>query len=108
FYADNGWEDAMTVSYTFATAGLLVGLFGGIILINIASRKGWTRFIESPGELPEYMLSGFVPNRKRESIGMKSVHSISLESLSWHIALLFIAYVWGEWLVNLLASVWSS
>lgn len=85
FYADNGWEEAMTVGYTFATAGLLIGLFGGIILINIACRKNWTRFIKSPAELPEYMLSAFVPAEKRDFTGQNTVHSISIESLTWHL-----------------------
>ena len=106
FYADNGWEDAMTVGYTFATAGLLIGLFGGIIMINIACRKGWTRFIKSPAKLPKYMLSAFVPEEKRESAGNNTVHSISLESLTWHLSLLLAAYVLGNYMVKWIALIW--
>ena len=108
FYADNGWEDALTVGYTFATAGLLVGLFGGIIMINIACRKGWTRLIKSPQQLPDYMMSAFVPKEKREAIGNNTVHSISIESLTWHLSLLLAAYVIGSWMVKLLGMIWST
>ena len=107
FFADNGWEDAMTVGYTFATAGVLVGLFGGIILINIAARRGWTKLIDSPTNLPEYMLSSFIPVNERGVIGQETVHSIALDSLTWHFALIMIAYAIGGWMVTGLNQVWD-
>lgn len=107
FFADNGWPDAMTVGYTFATAGLLIGLFGGIILINIAARRGWTKIIDEPGKLPQYMLTSFVPQAERGNIGQETVHSIALDSLTWHFAIIMVAYAIGGWLVTLLGKVWS-
>jgi len=107
-YADNGWENAMTVGYTFATSGLLIGLFGGIIMINVAARRGWTRLIKKPAELPDYMLNSFIPKSERKSIGAETIHSISLETLTWHFALLLAAYAIGSWIINLTGKVWSN
>lgn len=39
FY-DLGWTEARDVAMTFATIGILTGVFGGILLINIAAKKG--------------------------------------------------------------------
>jgi ESS family glutamate:Na+ symporter len=47
-----GWEEALTVGYTSATVGLLSGVIGGMILINIATRRGWTRLVKDVASLP--------------------------------------------------------
>lgn len=107
-YASNGWEEGLTVGYTFATSGLLIGLFGGIIMINIATRRGWTRLIKEPKQLPDYMLTGFIPKDSRQSVGTETIHSISLETLTWHLALLLAAYAIGSWIITLITKVWSN
>jgi len=33
-----GWDEALSVGYTFATVGLLTAIFGGMLLINVATR----------------------------------------------------------------------
>ena len=101
-----GWEDAMTVGYTSATVGLLAGLFGGIVLINLATRRGWTRFVKSPKQLPEYMLTGFIPPAEQKPMGNDTVHSIALESFSWHFGLVMAAYALGHYaLVGIKAAI---
>ncbi len=68
-FANNGWEEATTIGQTFATIGLLCGIFVGIILINIATRKGYTKVIKEMKSLPEEMKSGLVPEKDRTIMG---------------------------------------
>ncbi len=87
-----GREDAVYIGQVFATIGLLVGLIGGIICINIAAKKGYTRFVNKAVQLPKEVREGFIPEEKRESIGSNTTHSMAVDTLSWHFALILVAF----------------
>ncbi len=96
-----GWEEALTVGYTSATVGLLSGVIGGMILINIATRKGWTRLVKDVASLPESMLTGFVPEKERVSMGKETVNPIALDPFTWHFALTMAAFALGYYVYTL-------
>lgn len=87
-----GREDAVYIGQVFATLGLLVGLLGGIVCINVAAKKGYTRFVSRAVQLPEEVRRGFIPSEKRESIGENTTHTMSVDTLSWHLALILVAF----------------
>lgn len=87
-----GWEDALSIGYTFATVGLLAGIFGGLLLINVAVRRGWTRLIQSPHELPDGIAGGFIESRDQTSMGNDTVSPMAIDPLAWHVALVLSAF----------------
>jgi ESS family glutamate:Na+ symporter len=87
-----GYENALTIGYTFATVGLLAGILGGMILINLATRRGWTRMVKTAEELPESVRRGFLEEEERQSMGEQTVSPIALDPLSWHLALALVAF----------------
>lgn len=89
--AENGWADATSIGQTFATVGLLVGILGGVVLINIFARRGETKAIKSVKELPEEMLSGLIPEEKRKPSGEETTSTMSIDTLSWHLGLVLCA-----------------
>lgn len=96
----SGWEEALSVGQTFATIGLLGGIGIGIILVNIGLRKG---YVESTGDIKDLlheMSSGLVPEEERQSIGDATVNPMSIDPLTWHLALILIA-VGAAYLVNM-------
>lgn len=95
-----GWDEALTIGQTFATFGLLTGIFGGIILINIAARANATRFVKSVGELPQSMRTGLVPIDEQLEMGKNTVSPMSIDPLTWHILLVFIASAGGYYFTN--------
>ena len=97
---ENGWEEALTIGYTFATIGLLVGIIGGILLINLATRRGWTRLVKTAHELPRSVRRGFLAVGERRSMGQETVSPIALDPLTWHVALVFTAFVLAHLLSN--------
>lgn len=99
-FADNGWADATSIGQTFATIGLLTGIFGGVILINIAARKGWTKAIKSVNELPEEMLTGLIPENKRQATGEETTSTMSIDTLTWHLGLV-LTCVGAAYLANM-------
>ncbi|WP_051532670.1 sodium/glutamate symporter [Fusobacterium perfoetens] len=80
--------DGVVIGQTFATIGLLVGIFGGIICINYATRKRATKLIESIGSLPEECKTGMIPVEKRQTMGDETVHPMAMDPLAWHIGLI--------------------
>ncbi len=95
-----GRDDCVQIGQTFATLGLLTGLFGGIACINIAARKGATRFITKAGQLPEECRTGIVPAGKRNSMGEETINPMSMDPLAWHLALTLIATLAGYLFYN--------
>ncbi|REK10755.1 MAG: hypothetical protein DWQ37_15010 [Planctomycetota bacterium] len=90
-FVEHGWADALTVGYTFATVGMLAGIVGGMLLVNLAVRRGWTRLIASDYKLPESTRTGFVPADERRETGRETTSPTALDTLAWHAALVFSA-----------------
>lgn len=89
-----GWEEAEALGMTSATVGILSGLIGGIILIKIATKKGYTNYITDFVKLPQSFRTGLIPEEEREEMGKETFSTISVDPLAIHVALLFVvAYV---------------
>lgn len=96
---ENGWSDATSIGQTFATIGLLGGIFGGVAVINIGARKGKTAIIKDVNELPEEMLTGLVKEEDQTEFGKNTVNAMSIDTLTWHLTLLMVA-VGAAYLIN--------
>lgn len=81
----------MSLGQTFATIGLIFGIVCGVVLINIGARRGETKIIKDVKSLPDEMLSGLVPEDKRTSFGKSTVYSLSIDPLTWHLALVLMS-----------------
>ncbi len=86
-----GWEDAASIAQTFSTIGLLVGVAGGILLINIYCRKGATRFVKNVNDIPREEKTGFLLDKFRTSIGDQTTSPSSMDPLTWHFGLIGVA-----------------
>ena len=102
------WDEALPIGQTFATIGLLVGVIGGVIAINIATRVKATRFITTMAELPEGMRTGMLPQNEQESMGRSTVSPMTLDPLTWHLMLVLIATCAGYYLTNWLQGLFPS
>ncbi len=99
-----GLEGAMSIGYASATIGILVGVLGGMIMINIGTRLGWTRLVKSIQEMPLSMKTGFVPEEEQSSIGRETVSPIALDPLTWHIAIVCATAVFSYQIAQVLNS----
>jgi len=83
------------LGYTSATVGILTATIGGIWLINMAARKGYTKILKRPQDIPEEIKVGIIPLEKRYSISQATVSKESVEPFAFHTAIIFIAVFIG-------------
>ncbi|WOV88162.1 sodium/glutamate symporter [Sporosarcina oncorhynchi] len=83
------WEVAQGVTTTTATVGLISGILVGILLINIAARKGYTKYLTGDASLPEDMRTGVQKDLEKQQIaGKESTNSASIDALALHLSLI--------------------
>lgn len=88
-----GFEGASTVGLSVAAIGYLWGCFGGIFLITIGRKRGWLEGSGLAALKDKAILSGIVPRDVEKPIGARlSTDSDSLDSFSFHIAVVVFAY----------------
>lgn len=97
------WEVAQGVTTTLATIGLIGGMIIGIILINIAARKGKTAVLEDPKDIPMVLKRGFTTDKEMQvSMGRETTYSSSIETITVHLALILVGVGLGYYLRNIL------
>lgn len=106
-FAKYGWADATDLGMTSATVGLMAGIFGGIILIKWATKKGITSYVHDFGTLPQELRTGLIPAEKRESVGQETISPISLDPLVWHLSLLLLPTGLGYLLTQYISKTWG-
>ena len=95
-----GFADANDIAMTFATAGILTGVLGGLIFIKIATKRGWTKYIKDFSDISDDMRTGLIPEKDRESMGKNTISSVALDPLAFHLALLLLASGLGQLAYN--------
>ena len=90
-----GWEDGIALGYTVATAGMVLGVIIGVILVNWAGRKGHVKNIRSFNSQNKYQQRGIYSSANRPNAGWQTVYCDSIDSLAWHIALVGISILIG-------------
>jgi ESS family glutamate:Na+ symporter len=92
------WELAQGITTTTATFGLIGGVILGIIFINIAARTGKTALLTKPQDIPEDMARGYqMDPSKQKSMGSETTLNSSIDSLTFHLAVILggcgVAYI---------------
>ncbi len=84
------WATAQGVAVTTATFGLVGGIILGIFLINKACRNGETVLLKNPSSIPYQLKRGYYTDiTKHQSLGRETMLSSSIDTLAFHIAIVF-------------------
>jgi ESS family glutamate:Na+ symporter len=97
-----GWEDATDLAMTSATVGILTGIFGGIILIKLGTKRNYTKFVKDFSQLPDDMRTGLIEEGKRPVLGEETVSPMAIDPLAWHLLLILIPTGIGYLLTNVI------
>ena len=90
-----GWDEARSLGMTTATTGVVVAIILGLIMVKWAAARGETKFIKDFSDLPDDLRTGLIPEEKRESAGQVTTSSISIDSLAFHLAFVFVVALIG-------------
>lgn len=86
--ANLGWAEGGDLGMTFATIGILVGIFVGLVIIKLGARKGWTCYVKDFKFLDNDLRTGLVSRENRNSIGETTISPVSLDTLAFHFAII--------------------
>ncbi len=89
------WEDGIALGYTVATAGMVLGVTVGVLLVNWAGRKGHVKNIRNFEDQNKLQQQGIYHAEERPIAGWQTVYCDSIDSLAWHISLVGIAILVG-------------
>ncbi|MEL7650167.1 MAG: sodium/glutamate symporter [Sedimentibacter sp.] len=87
-FAELGFAEATDLGMTFATVGILVGVFGGLIFIKWATKKGYTGYIKDFKYIGGDLKTGLISKENRQSLGDETISSVSLDTLCYHLSLI--------------------
>ena len=102
--ANLGWSDAPDLAMTFATMGILIGVFGGLALIKIGTKRGDSGYIKDFKYITGDIKTGLVKKENRESIGEETISPVSLDTLCFHLSIILaisgISYMLNGWIAE--------
>ena len=94
-FAEYNWKIGQDLGYTVATAGMIIGIVIGMMLVNWALKKGHVKAVRTYKERSRMERIGVYNTAERPSAGVQTVFSDSIDSLAFHIALVGIAILIG-------------
>lgn len=106
-FMQNGFEAGKDLALTSATMGIISAVVFGMVLVNWASRKGYTVKTANPDTIPEDDRTGIIPVDQRPVIGKLTVNSDAIGSLTIHIAIIGLAVGIGYLLKQSLVGIES-
>ncbi len=92
-FAEHVFPAGQDLALASATAGIISAIVIGMVLINIAARKGYVQKHRMPFE--ENYSNGVIPMDHRPSAGLLTVSSDAIESFSLHLIFVAVAVAIG-------------
>jgi ESS family glutamate:Na+ symporter len=83
-----------------ATVGVISAVVFGMVLINLAARRGYTKVIKAPESLSVDQISGLIPEGKRKSGAWMTISPDALEPFAFHVAFVGVAILIGWYLLT--------
>lgn len=83
---DLGWADATDLGMTFATLGILTGVFGGLAFIKWATKRGVTGYIKDFQYISGDLKTGLVAKENLAPMANETISSVSLDTLCYHLS----------------------
>ncbi len=93
-FEELGWMDGGSLGSTMATVGLLCGIFGGMIIINYAVRKKYTKVLAEPATAGT--VKEVYSEAEREASAKGTINNDVVEPFAFHLGIIGIAILIGR------------
>ena len=97
-FEELGWAEGQSIAVTNATIGLLCGIFGGVILTNIAVRKGWASHLKPTGKnlgITNTENELYTTDEQKKEDTKLAISGKVIDNFTFHAAILAIAVFLG-------------
>jgi len=94
-FAKLGWPEGKDFGLASATAGIISAIVVGMVLVNWATRRGYTVRWQDPQDVPEDDTIGVIPVDRRPSAGKLTVSADAIESFTLHLVIVGAAILLG-------------
>lgn len=98
-----GHDEILTLAMTAATFGIVASVILGLILVKWGAKKKQTTYLADYNDLPSELRTGLLPQEKRESMGESTCSSISIDSLTFNLAIISVIALGGYGISKLAA-----
>jgi ESS family glutamate:Na+ symporter len=85
-FARLGHDEVLTLAMTAATAGIVASVLVGLALVRWGTGRRHASFLASYSELPGELRTGLLPPERRQSMGQSTTSSVSIDSLTFNLA----------------------
>lgn len=99
------WTEGGSLAVTTATIGIVFGILSGIVMINIAVKRGHSSVIKDPKELSSNEGEDLIPVEKQKPSAIETLNPDMIESTAFHLGLIGIAVIIGWFMQQVLALV---
>jgi ESS family glutamate:Na+ symporter len=99
-FTDLGFAAGSDLGLMSATVGVMSAVVFGMIMINMAARRGYTKVIKSPEQLSREEIRGLIPEGQRKSGSSLTISPDALEPLAFHAAFVGVAILIGWYLLT--------
>lgn len=82
-----GHDEILTLAMTAATVGIVAAVILGLVFVKWGARNKHTAYLADYKDLPSELRTGLLPPEKRESMGESTCSSISIDSLTFNLAI---------------------
>ena len=83
-----GQDEILTLAMTAATFGIVASVILGLIFVKWGTKNKQTAYLADYKDLPSELRTGLLPQEKRESMGESTCSSISIDSLTFNLAII--------------------
>ena len=83
-----GQDEILTLAMTAATFGIVASVILGLIFVKWGTKNKHTAYLADYKDLPNELRTGLLPQEKRESMGESTCSSISIDSLTFNLAII--------------------
>ena len=83
-----GQDEILTLAMTAATFGIVASVILGLIFVKWGTKNKHTAYLADYKYLPSELRTGLLPQEKRESMGESTCSSISIDSLTFNLAII--------------------
>ena len=83
-----GHDEILTLAMTAATFGIVGSVILGLIFVKWGAKNKNTTYLADYKDLPSELRTGLLPQEKRESMGESTCSSISIDSLTFNLAII--------------------